>query len=159
MAGNRRKINVIFICTGNTCRSQMAEGWARNLKSDEINAWSAGTHPGTLNPLAVGVMRDAGVDISGHYPKLLEDIPNVEPDYIIAVCSSAAEQCPVIPGRFKRINAFFDDPPELAGNAESKEDALGHYRRVRDEIRAFVEEMPRNLEDQGEQEGSRQPEY
>ncbi|MBN1894748.1 arsenate reductase ArsC [bacterium] len=139
------KIKVLFLCTGNSCRSQMAEGWARFLKSDEIEPYSAGIETHGLNPLAVKVMAEAGVDISGHRSKHLKELMHLEFDYVITVCDAANESCPFFPGRTIRIHKGFDDPPKLAKTAKTEEEALNHYRRVRDEIRAFVEGMPENL--------------
>lgn len=134
---------VLFLCTGNSCRSQMAEGWARALLSGRIEAHSAGTHPQTLNLRAVRAMSECGVDISKHQPKRPEDI-GLHFDAIVTVCDSAYESCPAIPG-IRTIRAPFDDPPRLAAYAASEDDAMAHYRRVRDEIRAFVERLPATL--------------
>ncbi|WP_027366732.1 arsenate reductase ArsC [Desulfocurvibacter africanus] len=138
-------LKVLFLCTGNSCRSQMAEGWVRALKSDTIEAWSAGIEKHGMNPLAVKVMAEAGVDISGQYSKTVDELPRREFDYVITLCGHASENCPYFPGKAKRLHAGFDDPPQLAKDAKSEEEALVHYRRVRDEIRAFVEAMPGNL--------------
>ena len=139
------KIKVLFLCTGNSCRSQMAEGWARRLKGDVIEPYSAGIETHGLNPSAVMVMAEAGVDISGHRSKLLDELRDIQFDYVVTVCDHANESCPVFPGTVKRVHVSFDDPPRLAKNARTEEEALGHYRRVRDEIRAFVEKMPQAL--------------
>jgi arsenate reductase len=144
-AGVKNKLKVLFLCTGNSCRSQMAEGWARQLKSDEIEPYSAGTEPHGLNPLAVAVMKEAGVDISKQASKHIDTGAAIPFDYVVTVCDSANEACPVFPGRVKRLHVGFDDPPRLASIAASEDEALGHYRRVRDEIRAFVERMPAAL--------------
>lgn len=140
-----RKQKVLFLCTGNSCRSQMAEGWARALKPDVLEAWSAGIVRHGLNPLAVRVMAEEGVDISGQWSKSLDDLPSVAFDVVVTLCGHAAETCPYFPGAVKRLHHGFDDPPALAKEASSEEEALGHYRRVRDAIRAFVEGMPDNL--------------
>ena len=124
----------------------MAEGWARHLKSDVIEVYSAGTHPQGLNPDAVAVMAESGVDISGAHSKDLSEFAADPPDIVVTVCSSAYEQCPVFPGETHVIHRGFDDPPHLALDAKTREEALAHYRRVRDEIRAFVEQMPQNFE-------------
>jgi len=137
-----RKLNILFLCTGNSCRSQMAEGWARVLKGDIVEAFSAGIETHGLDPLAVKVMAEAGVDISGHRSKLLDELKDVGFDCVITVCDRADETCPVFPGKVKRVHRGFDDPPRLAKDAKSEVEALGHYRRVRDEIRDFVEKMP-----------------
>ncbi len=137
---------VLFLCTGNSCRSQMAEGWARQLKSDSIRSYSAGTHPSELNPLAVKVMAEAGMNISGQRSKHVNALHDIDFDYVVTVCDAANESCPTLPGNAIRLHVAFDDPPKLAASAKNEEEALSHYRRVRDEIRAFVEGMPDNLE-------------
>ena len=116
----------------------MAEGWARQLQGDSIEVWSAGTEKHGLNPLAVKVMNEAGVDISSHHSKLVSELPEDNFDYVITVCDQAHESCPLFPGRVKIIHKGFDDPPRLAAGAANEEEALIHYRRVRDEIRDFV---------------------
>jgi arsenate reductase (thioredoxin) len=140
------KLKILFLCTGNSCRSQMAEGWARFLKSDLIEPYSAGIEVHGLNRLAVKVMAEAGVDISNHYSKLLDIFKNILFDWVITVCDSANESCPIFPGNVKRFHVSFGDPPKLAKNAKSEEEALGYYRRVRDEIKEFVKGLPLNLE-------------
>ncbi|MFO7898672.1 MAG: arsenate reductase ArsC [Planctomycetota bacterium] len=136
-----RRCKVLFLCTGNSCRSQMAEGWARHLKGDVIEPYSAGVETHGLNPLAVNVMAEAGVDISGHRSKNVSDVMHVPFDYVVTVCDHAHESCPLFPGKAKVVHVGFDDPPRLAAGAKTKEEALAHYRRVRDEIRAFVETL------------------
>ena len=143
MPGAARRLRVLFLCTGNSCRSQMAEGWARALKSGEIDAFSAGTAPAGLNPLAVKAMGEVGVDISGHGSKRPEAVGPV--DVVVTVCDAANESCPVIPGA-RVVHVGFDDPPRLARGAKSEEEAMDHYRRVRDEIRRFVETLPGSIE-------------
>ena len=135
------KVRILFLCTGNSCRSQMAEGWARALRGDAVEAYSAGVEPHGMNPLAVRVMREAGVDISGHRSKHVNELKDVPLDYVVTVCDHANETCPLFPGKTKVIHVGFDDPPRLAKEARSEEEALGHYRRVRDEIRRFVENL------------------
>ena len=132
-------LKVLFLCTGNSCRSQMAEGWARHLKGDRIEAYSAGIETHGLNPDAVRVMAEAGVDISGQRSKHVSELREIEFDYVVTVCDHAHESCPVFPGKAKVIHVGFDDPPRLAANAKTEEERLAPYRRVRDEIRAFVE--------------------
>jgi arsenate reductase len=139
------RIKVLFLCTGNSCRSQMAEGWARELKSHLIEPHSAGIENHGLNHFAVKVMQEAGVDISGHRSKILDDLAGLEFDYVVTVCDRARETCPIFPSRVKKIHRNFDDPPTLAKNVKTEEEALGHYRRVRDEIRRFVESLPEVL--------------
>lgn len=138
------RMKVLFLCTGNSCRSQMAEGWTRRLKGDVLEPYSAGVETHGLNPRAVQVMAEAGVDISGHRSKLLRDL-GVDFDVVVTVCANAHESCPVFPGATKVVHAGFDDPPRLARNAATEEEALAPYRRVRDEIRAFVETLPESL--------------
>jgi arsenate reductase (thioredoxin) len=132
-----RKLRVLFLCTGNSCRSQMAEGWARALRADEIESHSAGIKPLGLDPRAVKAMKEAGVDISNHVSKRPEEIP-LKFDVVVTVCDSARESCPVWLGA-KMIHAGFADPPRLAAGAKNEEEAMSHYRRVRDEIRQFIE--------------------
>ncbi len=139
------KIKILFLCTGNSCRSQMAEGWARALKSDVIEAYSAGIETHGLNPSAVKVMKEAGVDITNHKSECVDDLLNVDFDYVITVCDNAHETCPVFPGKAKVIHVGFDDPPALAANAQTEQEALIHYRRVRDEIHDFVKQLPDNI--------------
>jgi arsenate reductase len=135
------KVKILFLCTGNSCRSQMAEGWAKQLKSNHVEAWSAGTEPHGMNARAVKVMAEAGVDISGHHSKHVDELASVPFDYVVTVCDHANETCPIFPGKTKHIHVGFDDPPRLARDAKSEEEALGHYRRVRDEIRQFIERI------------------
>jgi arsenate reductase (thioredoxin) len=136
------KTKILFLCTGNSCRSQMAEGWCRRLKSDVIEPYSAGIETHGLNPYAVKAMAEAGVDISRQRSKLVDEVKDIAFDYVITVCDHAHESCPLFPGKTKVVHQGFDDPPRLARSAKTDEEALGHYRRVRDEIRAFVERMP-----------------
>ena len=136
MSGRRMK--VLFLCTGNSCRSQMAEGWARHLCGDRIEAYSAGIETHGLNPRAVRAMAEAGVDIAAHRSKTVDDLNGVEFDLVVTVCGHAHEHCPLFPGRARVVHAGFDDPPKLSANATTEEEAMAPYRRVRDEIRAFV---------------------
>jgi len=138
------RLRVLFLCTGNSCRSQMAEGWARHLRSDAIEAYSAGVETHGLNPLAVKVMSEAGVDISRHESKFVNELMDIGFDLVVTVCDNAHESCPVFPGRARVIHRGFDDPPRLAREATTEEEALTHYRRVRDEIRSFVEGLPQS---------------
>ncbi|WP_045218628.1 arsenate reductase ArsC [Desulfonatronum thioautotrophicum] len=139
------KVKILFLCTGNSCRSQMAEGWTRHLKSDVIEAFSAGIEKHGLNPHAVRVMAEAGVDISGFRSKTMDKLPDQEFDYVITLCGHAQETCPFFPAKTRRIHVGFDDPPKLAQTAQSEEEALGHYCRVRDEIRDYVRALPEAL--------------
>jgi len=141
------RIKILFLCTGNSCRSQMAEGWTRHLKSDLVDAYSAGTKPHGLNRVAVKVMMQAGVDISEHGSKKIARLSSVGFDYVVTVCDNAQETCPVFPGDAKLVHKNFDDPPRLAETAGSDEEAMEHYKRVCDEIRAFVETIPTSLQE------------
>jgi arsenate reductase len=138
-------LKILFLCTGNSCRSQMAEGWARHLRSDKIEAYSAGIETHGLNPNAVRVMSEAGVDISRQRSQHIDEFQDVPLDHVITVCGHAHESCPVFPSTTKVTHVGFDDPPRLARDAATEEEALSHYRRVRDEIRAFVETLPEAL--------------
>jgi arsenate reductase (thioredoxin) len=140
-----RKLNVLFLCTGNSCRSQMAEGWARHLKDDEIEPCSAGIATHGLNPRAVRVMAEAGVDISGHRSQHVDEFADAAIDVVVTVCSHAHETCPVFPGQARVVHQGFDDPPALTRELSDEEEILAVYRRVRDEIRDFVAAMPENL--------------
>lgn len=138
-----QKARILFLCTGNACRSQMAEGWARHLHGDRYEVYSAGIEKHGLNPLAVKVMAEAGVDISRHASKLLAELLVRDFDFVVTVCDQAQESCPLFPGQATRIiHRSFDDPPRLAAQAATEEEALAPYRRVRDEIKAFVGSMP-----------------
>ena len=137
-----KRVRVLFLCTGNSCRSQIAEGWTRALHGDRIEAHSAGIETHGLNPRAVKVMAEAGVDISRQRSKTVQELGDVAFDLVITVCGHAHEHCPLFPGRTRVVHAGFDDPPRLAAGARSEDEALPHYRRVRDEIRAFVERLP-----------------
>jgi arsenate reductase len=139
------KLKILFLCTGNSCRSQMAEGWARALKGDMLEPYSAGVEVRDINPRAVKVMEDAGIDISYQRSKHVRELMNIPFDYVITVCDNANETCPVFPGSVKRIHVSFDDPPKLAKTAHSEDEALPYYRRVRDEIRFFIEKLPQSL--------------
>lgn len=143
MGTENRKLRLLFLCTGNSCRSQMAEGWARKLRGDVIEPHSAGIEMHGLNPLAVKVMAEAGVDIGGQRSKTVDAVKDVPFDYVVTVCGHANETCPVwLSGKAKVVHVGFDDPPALARAAKSEEEGLGYYRRVRDEIRAFVLTLP-----------------
>jgi len=140
------KMKILFLCTGNSCRSQMAEGWARHLRGEILAPYSAGIIAKGLDPRAVRAMAEAGVDISAQRSKTVESVLTVPFDWVITVCGHAAETCPVFPGKVRRLHAGFDDPPALARGAASEEAAMSHYRRVREEIRAFIETLPESLD-------------
>lgn len=141
-----KKIQLLFLCTGNSCRSQMAEGLCRHYRGDLINACSAGIQKHGLNPLAVKVMDEIGIDISSHFSKTLQDINTANLDYVVTVCSHADETCPVFSGHAIKFHQGFDDPPKLAKNATSESEALVYYRRVRDEIKDYILKLPMALE-------------
>ncbi len=142
MCGTKDKIKVLFLCTGNSCRSQIAEGWANHLKSDVIEAYSAGIRPIGVNPKTIEVMAEAGVDISDHTSKHIDDLAGIDFDYVVTVCDNAREQCPVFPGPVKLTHKAFEDPYFASG---SKEEIMAVFRKVRDQIRDFVEELPEIL--------------
>jgi arsenate reductase len=150
-----KRLDILFLCTGNSCRSQMAEGWARALKPATITPFSAGLEAHGLNPLAVKVMAEAGVDISGQSSKTLDSLKGRVFDVVITVCGNADERCPVFPGNTRKIHRGFDDPPTLARSAKTEEEALNLYRRVRDEIRAYVDGLPESIQGAGESSGKR----
>ena len=137
----KAKLKVLFLCTGNSCRSQMAEGWARYLKGDVIEAYSAGIETHGLNPRAVKVMAEAGVDISGHRSKNVDELKDVPFDLVVTVCGHAHEHCPFFPGNAKVLHVGFEDPPALTKGLTNEASILAIYRRVRDEIRAYVETL------------------
>ncbi len=125
------KAKVLFLCTGNSCRSQMAEGLLRHVAGDRFEVVSAGTEPSTVNPLAIAVMREIGIDISGHRSKSAGEFLREHFAYVITVCDSASERCPVFPFAAKRLHWSLDDPAAAQG---SQQDRLPVFRRVRDEI-------------------------
>ena len=143
------KLKLLFLCTGNSCRSQMAEGWTRALKGDCIEVYSAGVEVHGLNPVAVEVMAEAGIDISGQTSKHLDSLRHLQFDAVITVCDQARESCPFFAGAKKMLHIGFADPPQLAKElaaADGDEEAQRQcYRRVRDEIRAFIETLPESL--------------
>ncbi len=128
----------------------MAEAWTRKLKGDEIEAWSAGVSPAGLFGETIVVMKEVGIDISEATSNHVDEFADIEFDYVITLCGDAHETCPAFPAHTKVIHVGFDDPPSLAWNAETDEEALGHYRRVRDEIKAFIETLPDSLEERGQ---------
>lgn len=137
-----RRIKVLFLCTGNACRSQMAEGFARALKSERIEAYSAGVAPCFVHPLAARVMREAGVDIGAQYSKHVDELDGIAFDYVVTLCDYADSKCPVFPGQGKRVHRPVEDPIHARG---SEAEVLAKFRSIRNRIRAFVERMPENL--------------
>ncbi len=142
-----KKLNVLFLCTGNSCRSQMAEGFCRVLCGDSINAYSAGIETHGLNPSAVAVMAEAGVDITSQKSQLLSELADVPLDYVVTVCAHAHETCPLFPRDAIVVHVGFDDPPRLAKTLPAGTDPLEYYRRVRDEIRNYIETLPESLQE------------
>ena len=134
------KKNIMFLCTGNSCRSQMAEGWARKYWGNEFNVYSAGTKKHGMNERAMKVMKEAGVDISSHYSKIVDELPKVNFDYVVTVCDHAHENCPYFPGG-KIVHVGFHDPPALTKEMKDEEEILAVYRKVRDEIHDVVRRL------------------
>jgi len=138
------KIKLLFLCTGNACRSQMAEGWARHLKSDVIEAFSAGVMPAGVSTRAITVMDEAGVDISSQTSKHVDDYMAIDFDYVITLCDYASEKCPVFSGKTHVIHKPFEDPTMAMG---SPEEVMAAFRKTRDLIREFIETLPESLAD------------
>jgi arsenate reductase len=137
-----KKKSILFLCTGNSCRSQMAEAWIKELKGDLFNAYSAGVQPKQIDPRAIKAMNEAGIDISKQKSKDIGSLGNQEFDYVVTLCNNARESCPYFPAKTRLIHKGFDDPPKLAEYAQTDEEAMAHYRRVCDEITAFVMGLP-----------------
>lgn len=140
-----KKKKVLFLCTGNSCRSQMAEGWVNHLLKDRLEPFSAGIETHGMDSATMEVMHEAGVDLSAHRSQLLGDFDLHELDYIVTVCDHAHESCPIVPAGCLVIHKGFDDPPRLAEKCTSTEEKLDCYRRVRDEIKNYVERLPEIL--------------
>jgi arsenate reductase (thioredoxin) len=145
MTAQAEKLKVLFLCTGNSCRSQMAEAWTRVLKGDRIDAYSGGVDPHAVDPRAVKAMAEVGIDISGQTSKDVDTLEHIEFEYVITLCDRAHQGCPIFPAKTRVLHVSFDDPPRLAAGAQTEEDAMVHYRRVRNEIKAFVEQLPEVL--------------
>ena len=139
------KKQILFLCTGNSCRSQMAEGWTNYLQKEDFKAYSAGISPKGVDPRAVKVMTEAGIDISDQKSKDIDSLGDMEFDYVVTLCDNANEACPFFPAKTKLMHRGFDDPPKLSEGLTDEEKALKHYRRVRDEIKAFVENIEGEL--------------
>lgn len=134
-----KRQNILFLCTGNSCRSQMAEAWANRIRGDEWQAFSAGIETHGMNPLAIKVMAESDIDISHQYSKTVEQLGEQAFDVVVTICDHAASHCPSLPQSTPVKHVPFDDPPALARNATTEEEALVYYRQVRDQIRSFVE--------------------
>lgn len=126
------KIRVLFLCTGNSCRSQMAEGFLKHLGGDKFDVYSAGVNPTEVNPLSVKVMNEIGIDISGQISKSVKEFLGQKFDYVITVCDDAKQACPVFPGQYERIHWNLEDP---AGAQGTDEERLKVFREVRDKMR------------------------
>ena len=146
-----KKLKLLFLCTGNSCRSQMAEGWARQLKGDRIEAFSAGIETHGLNPNMVKVMDEAGVDVTEQKSENIRDFADTQLDVVVTVCGHAHETCPVFPANCKVVHSGFPDPPkmakELSEKGGSEEAQLDCYRKVRDEIKEYILTLPESLEE------------
>jgi len=147
MSKAAEKFKVLYLCTGNSCRSQMAEAWTRVLQGDRVEAFSAGVAPHGIDPRAVQAMAEVSIDISGQHSKDVDTFDEVEFDYVITLCDNAHQACPVFPAKTRVMHVGFDDPPRLAAGSQTDEEAMVHYRRVRDEIKAFVEQLPNILDE------------
>ncbi|MBN2059822.1 MAG: arsenate reductase ArsC [Deltaproteobacteria bacterium] len=145
------KVKILFLCTGNSCRSQMAEAWTRELKGDQFEAFSAGVEPKKVDPRAVKAMAEAGIDISKQKSKDIYSLKDMEFDYVITLCDNARESCPYSPAGTRLLHKGFDDPPYLAEKSETEKEAMAHYQRVRDEIRTFIESLPEALKEEKEE--------
>ena len=135
------KIKILYLCTGNSCRSQMAEAWTRHIWGNSMEAHSAGVKPKGIDPRAIRAMAEVGIDISNQRSKSIDDIMDMEFDYVITLCDDAQKSCPAFPARINMFHVGFDDPPKLATGIADEEEAMDHYRRVRDEIRKYVESI------------------
>ena len=149
---NKSKLKILYLCTGNSCRSQMAEGLTRHLKGDEIEPFSAGVAPKGIDPRATKAMAEIDIDISKQTSNSLDDIKGIEFDYVLTLCDNAQQSCPSFPAKTRVIHVGFQDPPKLAETARNEEEAMIHYRRVRDEIKSFVEKLPGSLSGAGRHE-------
>ena len=140
---SENKIKVLFLCTGNSCRSQIAEGWAKHLKSDIMDVYSAGIAPGTLNQMAVKIMAEAGVDISSQRPKHIDELKDINFDYVVTVCDNAREACPIFPRKTRLFHKTFEDPTFMIGTEQQIKAA---FVKLRDRMKKFIEKMPEILE-------------
>ncbi len=143
MCSDEGKIKVLFLCTGNSCRSQIAEGWARHLNGNIIDAYSAGIRPIGVSSRAIKVMDEAGVDISMHKSRHVDEFSGIDFDYVVTLCDNAAKNCPVFSGKARIVHKPFDDPYFASG---SEEQIMATFRKVRDDIRTFIETLPNCLE-------------
>jgi arsenate reductase len=133
------KKRVLILCTGNSARSQMAEGLLRQAAGDRFEVESAGIKPGQVRPEAIAVMKELGIDISGHRSKSVDEFAGRSFDYVLTVCDNAKESCPIFPGHANRLHHNFNDPAVVQGSEEHR---LGVFRRVRDEIQTYLKTFP-----------------
>ena len=144
MSQVNKKVNILFLCTGNACRSQIAEGWARHLKGDVIKAFSAGIRPIGVSRRAIKVMAEAGIDISMYRSKHIDEFSDIDFDYVVSLCDNASKNCPIFGGKAKVIHKPFNDPYFASG---TEKEIMAVFRKVRDDIKAFIETMPECLEE------------
>jgi arsenate reductase len=140
-----KKDTILFLCTGNSCRSQMAEAFMNKYHSGKFISYSAGTNPSGVNRRAAEVMKEKGIDISSNASKHIDELPVDATDFVLTVCDHAKENCPFFPARKKSLHHSFDDPPALEKDSEKEEEKLQHYRRVRDEIEEYIKDLPEKL--------------
>lgn len=140
------KKRILFLCTGNSCRSQMAEGWCRHLWSDRYDCFSAGTQKHGMNTRAVKSMLETGIDISKHFSKTTNELPENNFDFVVTVCNAAKEACPYFPGG-KIVHVGFQDPPQLTKDITNEADIMNIYNQVRDEIKKAIQKLPELLGD------------
>ena len=155
MAEPDHRQKILFLCTGNSCRSQMAQAWTREIHGERFEVYSAGIEPREVDPRAVQVMAEVGVDMRAQRSKHVDELADVEFDYVVTVCDNAREHCPFFPAKVRVLHKSFDDPPYLARDSSSEDEALEHYRRIRDEISVYIETLPQLLH--GEVEKDRSP--
>ncbi|MHC4572383.1 MAG: arsenate reductase ArsC [Planctomycetota bacterium] len=136
-------MKVLFLCTGNSCRSQIAEAWARQLKSVLVEPYSAGIRPSAVNPRAAKVMAEEEIDISSQTSRHVDELLGTDFDYVVTLCDNARDNCPVFTGNAKLIHRVFEDPTLVIG---SEEKILAAFRKTRDNIKAFIETLPESLE-------------
>lgn len=137
---------ILFVCIGNSCRSQIAEAFTRIMHPDRFEAYSAGINPSALDPLTVEVMQEIGIDLAGAVAKTIESLGDTSFDYVVTVCGKGADKCPFIPAAKGRYDCSFPDPPHLTAEIKAKEEKLAVYRSVRDEIKSFITTLPAQLE-------------
>jgi len=146
--GDHDTLKILFLGSGNSCRSQMAEAFAKELKGDLITVFSAGSSPEKIDPLAVKAMEEEGIDISMARSKHVDELKNIDFDHIISVCGHPGEVCPMYPGTTRTLHVGFESPALMAGNAENEEEALRFYRRIREQIRRFIITIPESLDEE-----------